>query len=335
MNEIVPEDIRLPPGMMFKHNGKELKGIDSETLMLERMRQLADANVLNKNFIGQGYYGTNTPSVIRRNVLENPKWYTPYTPYQAEIAQGRLESLLNFQTAIMGLTNMAIANASLLDEATSAAEAVQMSYNIHNGKREKYFLSESTFPQTIDVIKTKCHALNIELVIGDVATFDWSKASEYCGMLVQNPDNFGNLHDYTELGSVLRQNDIVFTICADILSLTLAKPPGDMNADIAVGSAQRMGIPLAFGGPHPGFFATTDKLKRKMPGRVIGISKDVHGNQAFRMAMQTREQHIRRDKATSNICTAQALLANMSAFYMQWHGRSGLRKIAKKTRFMA
>jgi len=335
MNEIVPEDIRLPPGMMFKHNGKELKGIDSETLMLERMRQLADANVLNKNFIGQGYYGTNTPSVIRRNVLENPKWYTPYTPYQAEIAQGRLESLLNFQTAIMGLTNMAIANASLLDEATSAAEAVQMSYNIHNGKREKYFLSESTFPQNIDVIKTKCHALNIELVIGDVAKFDWSKASEYCGMLVQNPDNFGNLHDYTELGSVLRQNDIVFTICADILSLTLAKPPGDMNADIAVGSAQRMGIPLAFGGPHPGFFATTDKLKRKMPGRVIGISKDVHGNQAFRMAMQTREQHIRRDKATSNICTAQALLANMSAFYMQWHGRSGLRKIAKKTRFMA
>ena len=267
-------------------------------------------------------------------MLENPKWYTPYTPYQAEIAQGRLESLLNFQTAIMGLTGMAISNASLLDEATSAAEAVQMSYNVHNGKRTKYFLSENTFPQTIEVIKTKCHGLNIDLEIGNVNDFDFSKGKEYMGMLVQNPDNFGNINDYEEMSKKMKESGMVFTIACDILSLALTKPPGEMGADIAVGSAQRLGIPMAYGGPHPGIFATTDKLKRKMPGRVIGISKDVHGNQAFRMAMQTREQHIRRDKATSNICTAQALLANMASFYMQWHGRHGLRKIAKKCRFM-
>jgi len=230
---------------------------------------------------------------------------------------------------------MHISNASLLDEATSAAEAVQMSYNVHNGKRLKYFVSESMFPQNIDVIKTKCHALGIELHVGKTSEFDWSKASDFSGMMVQNPDNFGNLHDHTELGAKLAEHKLVFTICCDLLSCTLTKPPGQMGADIAVGSAQRMGIPMAFGGPHPGFFATSDKLKRKMPGRVIGISKDVHGNQAFRMSMQTREQHIRRDKATSNICTAQALLANMASFYMQWHGRVGLRKIAKKTRFFA
>jgi len=209
-----------------------------------------------------------------------------------------------------------------------------MSYNIHNGKRTKFFLSESTFPQTIDVIKTKCKGLDIELVIGKPSEFDFSKGKEFIGMLVQNPDNLGNLIDYTEFSAKLKEHKMVFTIAADLLCLCLSKPPGEMGADIAVGSTQRMGIPIAFGGPHPGYFATSDKLKRKMPGRVIGISKDVHGNQAFRMAMQTREQHIRRDKATSNICTAQALLANMSSFYMQWHGRVGLRKIAKKCRFM-
>ena len=304
MKEIVPEDIRLTAGNRFKHNGRELNGIDSETLMLQRMRQLKNQNTVNKSFIGQGYYSCNTPSVIVRNVLENPKWYTPYTPYQAEIAQGRLESLLNFQTAIMGLTGMAISNASLLDEATSASEAVQMSYNCHNGKRTKYFLSDNTFPQTIDVIRTKCEGLDIELEVGNVFEFDFSKGKEYAGMLVQNPDNFGNIHDYTDLNKQMKDSGMIFTIACDLLSLTLTKPPGEMGADIAVGTAQRMGIPMAMGGPHPGIFATSDKLKRKMPGRVIGISKDAHGNQAFRMAMQTREQHIRRDKATSNICTA-------------------------------
>jgi glycine dehydrogenase len=235
----------------------------------------------------------------------------------------------------MELTGFDVANASLLDESTSAAEAVQLSYVHHGGKRNKFYLSENTFPQTIDVIKTKCHALEIELEIGKVEDFPWAKADEYCGLLVQNPDNFGSISDHTELAAKLKESKILLTIDADILSLTLMKPPAEMGADIAVGSAQRFGIPMAFGGPHPGYFATSEKFKRKMPGRIIGISKDRHGNQAFRMALQTREQHIRRDKATSNICTAQALLANMASFYMQWHGPKGLSKIANKVRFMS
>jgi len=335
MSETVPEQIRLKSSDAFKHNGKELHGIDSETLMLERMRQISELNVVNKSFIGQGYYGTNTPSVIRRNVLENPKWYTPYTPYQAEIAQGRLESLLNFQTAIMELTGFPVANASLLDEATGAAEALQMSYNIHNGKRMKYFVSESIFPQTIDVMATKAHAINMELIVGKTEDFDFSKADEFAGMIVQNPDNFGSIHDYSELAKQVKEKKLVFTIIADVLSLNLVKTPADMGADIACGSAQRMGIPMAFGGPHPGFFASVDKFKRKLPGRIIGVSIDSQGDKAYRMSLQTREQHIRRDKATSNICTAQALLANMASFYMQWHGPNGLRKIACKCRFMS
>lgn len=228
---------------------------------------------------------------------------------------------------------MDIANASLLDEATGAAEAVQMSFNIHNGKRTKYFLSESTFPQTIEVVKTKCHALGIELEVGNINDFDFSKANEYAGVLAQNPDNYGSVHDLTDFAEKLKKDKVIFTVAADILSLTVIKSPAEMGADIAVGSAQRFGIPLGYGGPHPGYFAAKDKYKRKMPGRIIGISKDIHGKQAFRMAMQTREQHIRRETATSNICTAQALLANMASFYMQWHGPNGLKKIAKKSRF--
>jgi len=235
----------------------------------------------------------------------------------------------------MELTEMPVANASLLDEATAAAEAVQMSYNVHNGKRLKYFASKTIFPQTLGVMKTKCHAIGIDLVIGCVKDFDWSQVNEFSGMMVQNPDNFGTLRDHTELGVKVKESKMVFTIIADILANTIFKTPGAMGADIACGSAQRMGIPFGYGGPHPGYFASTDKLKRKLPGRIIGISKDVHGNQAFRMSLQTREQHIRRDKATSNICTAQALLANMAAFYMQWHGPTGLKKIALKTRFMS
>lgn len=230
---------------------------------------------------------------------------------------------------------MPVANASLLDEATGAAEACQMSYNIHNGKRGKYFCSDSIFPQTLDVVRTKCHAIGVDLVVGKTENFDWAKAKEYAGVLVQNPDNFGNVADYTDVAKKLKETKTVFTIIADILSLTVIKPPGEMGADIACGSAQRMGVPFGYGGPHPGYFASTDEFKRKLPGRIIGISKDVHGNQAFRMALQTREQHIRRDKATSNICTAQALLANMASFFMQWYGANGLKKIATKVRFMA
>lgn len=235
----------------------------------------------------------------------------------------------------MELTDMDVANASLLDEATSAAEACQLSYNMFNGKRNKYFVSESTFPQIIDVIKTKCHALGIDLVVGRPSEFDWDNAKEYSGMLVQTPDNFGNSYDYTDLATKIKETGMLFTICADILSLAIFKTPGQMGADIAVGSAQRMGIPFGYGGPHPGYFAASKKLQRKIPGRIIGISKDAHGNQAFRMALQTREQHIRRDKATSNICTSQALLANMASFYIQWHGANGLKKIANKVRFMS
>lgn len=237
MNQIVPENIRLSKQNMFKHNGKELNGIDSERVVQTRLRQLADSNIVNKSYIGQGYYGTMTPSVIRRNVLENPKWYTPYTPYQAEIAQGRLEVMLNFQTAITSLTELDIANASLLDEATGAAEALQMSYNVHNGKRTKYFVSESTFPQTIDVMLTKCKALDLELVIGKVSDFNWNKADEFIGMLVQNPDNFGTLHDHTTLSTKLKEHKMVFTMACDLLSLAVCKSPGAMGADIAVGSA--------------------------------------------------------------------------------------------------
>ena len=235
----------------------------------------------------------------------------------------------------MELTEMDVANASLLDEATGAAEAVQMSYNIHNGKRLKYFASKTIFPQTLGVMATKCHAIGIDLVVGDVRDFDWSKANEFSGLMVQNPDNFGTFTDHTELGAKVKEHKMIFTIVGDLLGQTILKTSGAMGADIALGSAQRMGIPFGYGGPHPGYFASTDKLKRKLPGRIIGISKDVHGNQAFRMALQTREQHIRRDKATSNICTAQALLANMASFYMQWHGPTGLKKIALKCRFMA
>lgn len=335
INDVVPESIRLTKDQYFNHNGKTLDGIDSESLLLERIRQISSNNIVHKSYIGQGYYGTATPSVIRRNVLENPNWYTPYTPYQPEIAQGRLECLLNFQTAIMELTAMDVANASLLDEATGAAEAVQMSYNIHKGKRVKVFVSDSLFPQTIDVIRTKCHALDLDLHVDNVKDFPWGKAKDYCGLVAQNPDNFGTVTDFSDLSVQLKDSGIVFTIVADILSVNIIKPPGRMGADIAVGSAQRMGIPFGYGGPHPGYFACNDAYKRQMPGRIIGISKDVHGDQAFRMALQTREQHIRRDKATSNICTAQALLANMASFYMQWHGPAGLKKIAVKCRFMS
>lgn len=304
IEEVVPDSIKLQPHNYFKHGGHNLHGIRSETLMLERMRQFADNNVVNKSLIGQGYYGTHTPAVIRRNVLENPKWYTPYTPYQPEIAQGRLEALLTFQTAIMELTGLGVANASLLDEASSAAEALQMSFGIHNGKRKKYFVSDSIFPQTIDVVRTKCHALGIELVVDKLENFDHANAKQYAGLMVQNPDNLGAVADHTELGAKLKENKVIFTICADILSLNLIKPPGEMNADIAVGSGQRMGIPMAYGGPHPGYFAADVKYQRKLPGRVIGQSIDRHGNLAFRMTLQTREQHIRRDRATSNVCTA-------------------------------
>lgn len=218
-----------------------------------------------------------------------------------------------------------MANASLLDEATSASEAMFMAYNVHNGKRNKFFLSKNIFPQNIEVIRTKADGIGIELVIDEPANFNWAKADEYFGYMVQNPDNFGNLHDITEVAAKLKTHKVIVSVIADILSLSIVKTPGEMGADIAVGSAQRFGVPMAFGGPHAGYMAVKDELKRKMPGRLIGVSKDNHGNLAYRMSLQTREQHIRRDKATSNICTAQALLANISSFFAQWHGAEGIK----------
>ena len=236
---------------------------------------------------------------------------------------------------ITELTGLDVSNASLLDEASAASEAMFMAYNVHNGKRNKFFLSKHIFPQNLEVVKTKANGLGIELVIDEPANFPWAKADEFCGYMVQNPDNLGNVNDITEVAAKLKEKKVVVTVIADILSLTIVKPPGEMGADIAIGSAQRFGVPMGFGGPHAGYMAVKDDFKRKMPGRLIGVSKDVHGDKALRMALQTREQHIRRDKATSNICTAQALLANISAFYGQWYGAEGLKKQATRVRNFA
>ena len=267
-------------------------------------------------------------------VLENPNWYTPYTPYQAEISQGRLESLLNYQTMVTELTGMDIANASLLDEATAAAEAVCMAYNQANGKKKQIFVSEFVWQQTIDVIKTRCDALGIEMVVGNPNTYDFANNTNLCGAVVQNPDLFGTVHDYQKLADTLHKQGAVLAVGAALLSLLLTKTPREMRADIAFGTSQRFGIPMGNGGPHAAYLACLDQHKRKMPGRIIGVSIDVHGNRALRMSMQTREQHIRRDKATSNICTAQALLANMAAFYAMWHGKTGLLEQATRVHYM-
>jgi glycine dehydrogenase len=283
-----------------------------------------------KTYIGQGYYNTITPSVILRNIFENPGWYTQYTPYQAEIAQGRLESLLNFQTMVSDLTALPIANASLLDEGTAAAEAMTMFFNSLNKQdhidRPKFFVDEQVFPQTLEILKTRALPVGIELVVGNYqnATLDAS----YFGALLQYPNNLGAIVDHRSFIEQVHAIGGYVVMATDLLALTLITPPGELGADAAVGSAQRFGVPLGYGGPHAAFFATKDDFKRSMPGRIIGISIDANGNRALRMALQTREQHIKREKATSNICTAQALLANMAAMYAVYHGPDGLRKIA-------
>jgi glycine dehydrogenase len=274
-----------------------------------------------------GYHACITPPVIQRNVLENPGWYTPYTPYQAEIAQGRLEALLNFQTMITDLTAMDIANASLLDEATAAAEAMTLCHSLHT-ERNVFLVADTCHPQNIDVVRTRAAALGIEIVTGDPAKFEFT--DRVFGALVQYPDTFGAIHDYSRLAERTHAAGALLTVATDLLALTLLKPPGEFGADIAVGSAQRFGVPLGFGGPHAAFFATREAYKRQMPGRLVGVSKDSRGKPALRLSLQTREQHIRREKATSNICTAQALLANMAAFYAIYHGPDGLKQIAAR-----
>jgi glycine dehydrogenase len=322
IEQTVPAAIRLKQPL-------NLPKAKSEVDYLTDLKQTASLNKVFKSFIGQGYYDNITPGVILRNVFENPGWYTQYTPYQAEIAQGRLQALLNFQTMVIDLTGMEIANASLLDEGTAAAEAMFMQYSLRkNGQGNKYFVSDAIFAQTIDILKTRANPFGIELVIGNHQEF---KADEtYFGAIVQYPAGNGEVYDYSNFAASLHEQNIKLTVIADLLSLTLLTPPGEWGADVVVGTTQRFGIPMGFGGPHAAYFATKDEYKRSIPGRIIGVTIDSNNNYALRMALQTREQHIRRDKATSNICTAQALLAIMAGFYAAYHGPKGLKLIAER-----
>ena len=306
----------------------------SESEALNTLKTIMSKNQLKKSFIGTGYYETLTPGVILRNVLENPGWYTAYTPYQAEIAQGRLTSLLNFQTMVTDLTGMALSNASLLDEATAAAEAMTMCYSLKNQKKNKFYVDSSCHPQNIALAKTRGEALGMEIVVGPVEAIDFSKA-DFCGVMVQYPNTYGGAYDWSSFTAKCHAADALVVGVTDLMASIMLKPVGEQGFDIAVGSAQRFGVPMGFGGPHAAFLATTDAYSRKMPGRIIGVSIDSRNKPALRMAMQTREQHIRRDKATSNICTAQALLANMAAFYGCYHGPEGLKKIAGRIHHMA
>lgn len=325
MYETLPDNIRLQEPLQLPDGMNELEYIS-------HLKQLGQKNKLFRSFIGLGYYNTITPGVITRNVLENAGWYTAYTPYQAEISQGRLEALLNFQTMVCDLTAMPIANASLLDEATAAAEAMIMFYNSRSRQQQKegvhkFYVSDGVFPQTLDVIKTRALALDIEVESGSLNEIDLDGG--YFGALFQYPDQYGNVYDNGSLVKQLQEKEIQVVVAADIMSLALLVPPGEWGADAVVGTTQRFGIPMGFGGPHAAYFATTEKYKRNLPGRIIGISRDAKGNSALRMALQTREQHIKREKATSNICTAQALLASMAGFYAAYHGPKGIRQIAR------
>jgi len=326
IDETVPATIRL------KHPLNLPKG-KPEYEFIKEFKQLAQKNKVYKSYIGLGYYNTITPPVILRNILENPGWYTAYTPYQAEIAQGRLEALINFQTVITDLTGMELANASLLDEGTAAAEAMFMLFNVKAAEKKDahvFFVADTCFPQTIDVLKTRATPLGIEIVTGDFKKVDLTDQKIF-GIMLQYPDANGNVNDYKELIAEAHQNNILVSVAADLLSLTLLTPPGEMGADVVVGSSQRFGVPMGYGGPHAAFFATKDEYKRHVPGRVIGVSVDAKGHKAYRMALQTREQHIRREKATSNICTAQVLLSVMAASYAVYHGPAKLKAIATKT----
>ncbi|MDB4195662.1 aminomethyl-transferring glycine dehydrogenase [Flavobacteriales bacterium] len=329
-------DLTIPEGIRLK-NKLNIPDAMSEFEYLNAVKEIGAKNKVYKTYIGMGYYNTIVPPVIQRNVLENPGWYTAYTPYQAEIAQGRLESLLNFQTMVSDLTGMEIANASLLDESTAAAEAMSMLFNTRKrdqvkGNVVKFFISEECFPQTIDVVKTRAKGFGIELVIGNHKEF--TPTAEFFGALVQYPAANGEIHEYGNLATQLHELKAKLVVAADILSLALLTPPGEFGADVVVGTTQRFGVPMGFGGPHAAYFATSEEYKRNLPGRIIGVSKDRHGNNAMRMALQTREQHIRREKATSNICTAQALLANMAAMYAVYHGQAGIKRIATNVHSM-
>ena len=323
IDETIPLSIRL------KENLEIPKAI-SEFEFLNHIKQLAKKNKPFRSFIGMGFYECITPTVILRNVVENPGWYTQYTPYQAEVAQGRLESLLNFQTMICDLTKMDVANASLLDEGTAAAEAMSMLYHISEKEKpnaHKFFVSEKTYSYTIELLQTRATPVGIEIVIGNLNTTKFDET--YFGALLQYPDDDGNAADYSTIINELHKKNIFICVATDLLSLALLTPPGEMGADIVVGNSQRFGVPVGYGGPHAAFFSTKNEFIRFMPGRIIGVSVDMQGNKAYRMILQTREQHIRREKATSNICTAQALLANVAAMFAVYHGSKGIKRIAE------
>ncbi|MBD2754752.1 aminomethyl-transferring glycine dehydrogenase [Spirosoma validum] len=325
IEQTVPNAIRLEKPL-------NLPAPKTEMQFLTDFKKIASQNKVFKSYIGTGYYDTQTPNVILRNILENPAWYTAYTPYQAEIAQGRLEALLNFQTVVSDLTGMDLANASLLDEGTAAAEAMHMLYAMRPAAKKNastFFVSERCHPQTIDVVLTRATPLDITILVGDHRSVDLTNGNIF-GVLLQYPASDGEVFDYTDLISAAHELNITVAVAADLLALTMLTSPGEMGADVVVGSSQRLGVPMGFGGPHAAFFATRDAFKRQIPGRIIGVSQDAEGKPALRMALQTREQHIRREKATSNICTAQVLLAVMAGSYAVYHGPKGLRAIAEQ-----
>ena len=321
IEETVPAGIRQAEPLGF---GPAL----SEQAALHRLRLTAGKNRVLTSLIGQGYYGTVTPPVIQRNILENPAWYTAYTPYQPEISQGRLEALLNFQTMVCDLTGLDVANASLLDEATAAAEAMALCQRAARSKALAFFVDRDCHPQTIEVIRTRAEPFGWEVVVGD--PFADLEPGRVFGAIFQYPGTHGACHDFAGPIAALHGAGALACVAADPLALTLLKPPGEMGADVAVGSTQRFGVPLGYGGPHAAYMAVRDALKRSMPGRIVGVSIDARGNRAYRLALQTREQHIRREKATSNVCTAQALLAVMASMYAVFHGPEGLQAIAQR-----
>ena len=329
---IIPKSIRYTDSerivLPFDKEGSKTV-LNGESDILSELYSYAKENQMKKSLIGQGYYDNKIPSVILRNIFQNPGWYTPYTPYQAEISQGRLESLLNYQTMISDLTGLPIANASLLDEGTAAAEAMAVCFNAHKKEIATFFVADDVHPQTLAVIKARAAPLHINVVVGKVSSFDFEK-DKVCGALIQYPNTCGQVVNYEQVVSKVHASGALVVFASDLLALTVLKSPGEFGADLCIGSSQRFGVPLGFGGPSAGFLSVKDEYKRIIPGRIIGVSKDAQGKTALRMALQTREQHIRRDKATSNICTAQALLANMSAMYAVYHGPDGLKKIATR-----
>ncbi|HKX55738.1 MAG TPA: glycine dehydrogenase, partial [Xanthomonadales bacterium] len=316
----------MPPGIRL-NRALDLPPALDEEAALAKLRGYAEQNQVWTSLIGMGYHGTLTPAVILRNVLENPGWYTAYTPYQPEIAQGRLEALLNFQQLTIDLTGLELANASLLDEATAAAEAMALAKRVAKSKSNLFFVDENCHPQTISVVQTRAEGFGFDLIVD---TVDNLKRHQVFGALLQYPDTHGEIHDLRPLIDHLHAQQALACVATDLLSLLLLTPPGELGADVVFGSSQRFGVPMGYGGPHAAFFASRDEYKRAIPGRIIGVSKDARGNTALRMALQTREQHIRREKANSNICTAQVLLANIASFYAVYHGPEGLKRIAQR-----